>query len=124
MEQFVSNFEEACARKGISTVLPDVSSFPEYLQKHTIANYKLSVIIGVNNDEWTPDIKDTDQYKYYPWFRIEEDDMGPAGFRLSYGGYVYDYSFSTLGVRLACKSRELAKFMGENCADLYAELHA
>jgi hypothetical protein len=124
MEQFVSNFEEACALKSISTVLPDVSSLPKYLQKHVIATYMLSVIIGVNNGEWMPDIKDTDQRKYYPWFRIIPDNEGPAGFRLSYGDCGYGGSGSDLGVRLACKNSYLAMFMGKNCADLYAELHA
>jgi hypothetical protein len=42
--------------------------------------------------------------------------MGPAGFRLSYDVYDYFYSTSVLGVRLACKSSELAKFMGEKGA--------
>ena len=54
MENFVTTFEEACAKLGKSTQLPDVSSFPEHLQKHVIATYKLSVILEVNNGDWKP----------------------------------------------------------------------
>lgn len=119
MKNCVFSFDEACARLGISNVLPDVSLFPEGLQKHVTATYKLSRILEVNNGDWKPDMGDTDQWKYYPWFKINE---GSSGFALSYFGFGYDYSFADLGARLACRSSELAVAMGKNCIDLYTEL--
>lgn len=119
MKDCVFSFDEACARLGISNVLPDVSSFPESLQKHVTATYKLSRILEVNNGDWKPDLGDTDQWKYYPWFRINE---GSSGFALSYDVYVCVYSRTGLGARLACRSSELATAMGKNCIDLYTDL--
>lgn len=121
MKELVKSFEEACARKGISTQLPDVSTFPENLQKHVTATYKLSVVLEVNNGDWKPDIANTAQWKYYPWFRITPGE-GPSGFGLSFLGYVFDFSGSGLGARLACCSSDVAKFMGEHFTDLYKDL--
>ncbi len=124
MKKFVSSFEEACQQLGKSTELPDVSQWPERLQKHLIATYKLDTILEVNNDGWKANIADTDQYKYYPWFSVEPNESRPSGFALACDGYGCDLTISNLGARLACKDEELAQFMGENCAALYEELHA
>ena len=123
-EQFVSSFEEACARLGKSTQLPDVSTFPDHLQKHVTATFKLSTILEVNNGEWKPDIADTTQRKYFPYFLIRPDENCASGFGLSFYDYGCDYSGTSLGVRLACKDAGLAIFMGENCTDLYKDLLA
>jgi hypothetical protein len=120
-KEFLMSFENACAWKGISTDLPDVSSFPEHLRKHVIATYKLSVILEVNNDDWKLNLSDTSQYKYYPWFKINQEE-GPSGFALSYGDYGCTTSYSCLGARLACRSSELAEFMGRNCIEIYKDL--
>jgi len=122
MEQYLSNFEEACAKLGKPTQLPDVSAWPERLQNHLIALYKLDTILEVNNDGWKANMADTDEYKYYPWFDINPDDQQPSGFGLSYNGYGYVNSGSCLGARLACKSSDLARFMGKNCTELYKQL--
>ena len=119
-EQFVKSFDEACTRLGIGNELPDVSAWPVSLQKHLTATYMLSKILEVNNGEWKPDLADTDQMTYFPWFRIIRD--GSSGFRLSSDVYDYDYSCTRLGVRLACKSSELAEFMGETFPELYKDL--
>ena len=121
MEEFVKSFEEACAKLGISTQLPYVWSFPENLQKHVTATYKLSKILEANNGDWKPNLADTDQWKYYPWFRIVKDDS-QSGCGLSYLGCSYGNSSTGIGVRLACKDEELAEFMGKTFADLYKDL--
>jgi hypothetical protein len=123
-EQFISSFEEACAKLGQSTTIPDVSAWPERVQRHLKAFYQVEALVQANNGDWKADIADTDQLKYYPWFWVKKDAEGPFGFRLSYHGYVFDFSSSLLGARLACKSEELARFIGEARPDLYAELHA
>lgn len=123
MEKFVSTFEEACAKLGKSTELPDVSAWPEHLQGHLLATFKLDTILQVNNNGWKPNLADTTQKKWYPWFWVEKDNEGPGGFRLASYGFDYDHGASNLGVRLACESSDLARFMGENCPELYKELH-
>lgn len=120
---FVSTFEAACERLNRSTALPDVSMWPERLQRHLIALFKLDTILEVNNNGWVPDLANTSQWKHYPWFRIEKDANEAGGFRLSCSGYDYDCTVSYLGARLACETEELAEYMGENCAELYKDLH-
>ena len=119
-EQFVKSFDEACTRLAISNELPDVSAWPVNLQKHLTATYMLSKILEVNNGDWKPDLGDTNQWKYYPWFEIIKD--GSSGFRLSYRVCGCVSSRADLGVRLACKSSELAEFMGETFPEIYKDL--
>ena len=122
MEQYLSNFEEACAKLGKPTQLPDVSVWPERLQNHLVALYKLDTILEVNNDGWKANMADTDEYKYYPWFDINPDDQQPSGFGLSYYCYDYAYSCSSLGARLYYKDRETAKYAGTQFTELYADM--
>jgi hypothetical protein len=122
--QFLSSFEEACARLNMSSELPDVSKWPERLQKHLIALHKLDTILQVNNDGWVADLADIGQTKWYPYFWVTKDSNAPGGFRLAYYGCDYGSVTSHLGVRLACQSRDLAIFMGQECADLYKDLHS
>ncbi len=119
---YVSTFEDACARLGRKAELPDVSQFPEKIQKHLIAGIKLDAILEVNNEGWVPDMGNTSQWKYYPWFNIVADKAAAGGFRLSAYGFVYDFSHSYLGARHACRSGELARWMGKNCAELYDDM--
>ena len=104
--------------------IADVSQWPERLQKHLIATYKLDTILEVNNDGWKANIADTNQYKYYPWFLVEPDESRPSGFAMAYHDFDYFQMRSILGARLACKDEELAQYMGDNCTALYEELHA
>jgi len=117
----IKTFEEACAALGISTALPEVSMLPEAEQKAIVAHYKLTVIAKALNEGWKPDWSNDDEYKYYPWFDVEEDAAKPSGFGLSYGGYVGTDLYTFIGSRLCFKSRELAKYAGEQFTDLYEE---
>ena len=125
MKKFILTFEEACAALGCSTELPDVSAFAENKQKRLIADHKLEKILEVNNkidndgQPWEADLANTDQRKYYPYFEIHQEAEAPGGFRLSSYDCSYDGGYADVGARHACKSRELAIFMGENCADIY-----
>ncbi len=124
MENFICNFEEACAKLNRSTVLPDVSQFNPRLQAYIIALHKLDILLEVNNGGVEIKTANTKQWKYYPRFVIIPDDSRSFGFRLAYYAFDYARSSSFLGARLACASVELAIFMGENCAELYEPLMA
>ena len=116
---YVSTFEEACAKLGKSSELPDVSSFPEQLQKHITATYKLAMILEVNNGDWKPDLENMSQWKYYPWFGVVKES---SGFELSYVDCDCDFAGAFCGARLACKDEVLAEFMGTTFTDLYKDL--
>lgn len=122
---YVSTFEEACAKLDISTKLPLVSTFPESLQKNITATYKLATIIEVNNGGWKPDIIDPCQWRYYPVFKAVKES-GSSGYGISYIGYGCDCpnAFSFCGSHLACKDEKLAEFMGTTFLELYKDLYA
>lgn len=124
MENFISDFEEACAKLNRSAVLPDVSQFNTRLQAYIIALHKLDILLEVNNGGVEMKAANTAQWKYYPRFFIIPDDSRPFGFRLAFSHSDFDHSHSFLGARLACVSDKLTIFMGENCAELYEPLMA
>ena len=80
-------------------------------------NYrKIKTITKALNEGWKADWNDSNQYKYYPWFKM------------SSGGFVfcdmyYDRSYANAGYasRLCFKSSELAKYAGEQFLQLYSD---
>jgi len=124
MQKFISNYEDACAKLGRSTELPDVSKWSPKLQRHLTALHKLDTLLEVNNAGWEGDLANIEQKKWYPVFDIINDEDAPGGFRLSFFGSVYVSVNSDLGVRPACCSEELSDFMGRNCPNLYKDLHS
>lgn len=114
-------FENACAALGISTDIPaEESTTPR-----KVAGYKLDVIIEHHNGkQFKANLVDTTQRKYFPFFDIIPDDTVPRGFRLSLYDVSYVRAYASLGVRHACKDDDTARFVGNNCAELYADYHA
>jgi hypothetical protein len=76
---------------------------------------KLKLIAEVYNEGEVLDSMNTNQYKYYPYFKIV-----PSGFGLSYFNYDGWTSYSSVGVRLCFKSSELAIDAGKKFTDIYA----
>lgn len=110
----IKTFEEACEKLGQhETKLPDVSALPEKYAKSIIAHFKLMVIIEAINNGWIPDWDDSNQAKYYPWFK-----MG-SGFGFSYADYVVWESDAYAGSRLAYETVEKALYGGKQFEDLY-----
>ncbi|WP_265427858.1 hypothetical protein [Chryseobacterium sp. YIM B08800] len=114
----VKSFEDACQVLKIEANLPQVEKLPENNQKAIIAHYKLVIIAEALNEGWEPNWSNSAEYKYYPWFDMEGSSSG-AGF--SYDDFDYWITYSYFGSRLCFKSRELAKYIGENFTDLYKD---
>lgn len=78
-----------------------------------ILNNQLAVLITkALNEGWVPDWDNSNEYKYFPWFK-----MSSSGFRSH--DCVYWPAFSVVGSRLCFKNRELAKYAGEQFTDVY-----
>jgi hypothetical protein len=120
----VSSFEEACKAQGLNPfkILPDVSCLPEADQNTVTALAKMCIINRSLNGKWKADWNDLSQYKYYPWFNVEEKKVSASGFGLSCDGCGYAYSAAGLGVRLFYKDAETAKYAGETFIELYEAL--
>ncbi|MDV3666346.1 hypothetical protein CMU51_20050 [Elizabethkingia anophelis] len=79
-----------------------------------IAYKQLKLIVSALNEGWVPDWDNSNQCKYYAWFR-----MGSSGSGFSFGGYGYDFSGSHVGSRLCFKNRDLAEYAGKQFLTIY-----
>ena len=131
VSQYTFNFSETSGWNGEKSA--DLEAF-----------LKLRIVAAALNEGWTPDWNDKQQRKWYPWFYIyseeeynnlsEEDKCRVVGrasnYAYAYGGLVYSsssnvstFSYTFPGSRLAFKSKELAKYCGEQFGELWAMFH-
>lgn len=112
MHTDIKTFEDACKVRGIDpNNLPDFSMIPEQHRQALTDHYKLVIIAEALNEGWKPDWNNDDEYKYYPWFDMEN-------------GFVFlvsDFSDPTscVGSRLCYRSREIAEYAGKQFEGLY-----
>lgn len=83
-----------------------------------IAYKKAKLIASVYNEGVVLDPLNTNQNKYFPWFKISPG----SGFGLSYNDYGDWYTYSFVGVRLCFKDSYLAIDAGKKFIDIYADL--
>jgi len=114
IEDRVKTFEDACKILGVSSKLPDVSTFPIENQKYFIAQHKLITIIKALNEGWEPNWNDKNEHKHYPLFT-----QSPSGFGFSDTSYDYWYTGADVGSRLCLKTEELAEYIGKQFESLY-----
>ena len=147
----VKTFDDACHELGETHPLVQaLNLFEKNMGENTnsmpdvLAFLKLRIVVAALNEGWTPDWNDKQQRKWYPWFYIyseeeynnlsEEDKCRVVGRANNnahaYGGLVYanagnasSYSYTNIGSRLAFKSKELAKYCGEQFGELWAMFH-
>jgi hypothetical protein len=109
----VKSFEDACKIVGVdagdyempTTATKDDCSINAYA--------KLIIIAKALNEGWQPSWEDTNQYKYYPYFKHKN------GFGLSYDGYGYWATCTYVGSRLCFKNSELAEYAGTQFENIY-----
>lgn len=108
----IKTFEDACAELGI---VPNLAlEAYEVLSSDEIAYCKLKIIAEALNEGWKPDWSNSDEYKYYPWFEYSRSGSG-----FVYSDTYYANTHTYIGSRLCFKSREIAKYIGEQFNDLY-----
>ena len=115
----IKTFEDACEALGIKSEDFKIT-YPENVSHHGkafAAHMKLVIIAEALNEGWKPNWSDWDEYKYYPWFRMGS----PSGVGFSCLGCGRDFTASDVGSRLCFKSRELAKYAGNQFEELYKE---
>lgn len=152
----IKTFEDACAELGDKHpfVIQYKKLYDCFLRNmamnnnsHDIITFlKLRIITAALNEGWEPQFTD-DEYRYYPWFYIQDKDTMtedeqkecieiPDRYRvLLLGGYanpgthaglVDSYSYwrasgtnATVGSRLCLKTSALAKYAGRQFSDLW-----
>src|SRR5690606_7953551 len=110
--------EDAIAELGESD--PEVISLRtlEYagIENHIYYNQLAVVIVKALNEGWVPNWNDSNEYKYFPWFFLN-DKNGSSGFRFD-GNDLWPAN-SHVGSHLCLKSSELANYAGEQFTQVY-----
>ena len=147
IKERVKTFEDACEELGNEH--PFVKSYEKYVntasgeEDDVVAYLKLRIICAALNEGWEP-IFDKDEWRYYPWFyiytqkeyeKLDEEEkeecrvVGSSYFNSYAGGglvyasavYAGSSSYSSYGVRLVFKTRELAEYCGKQFIDIWAD---
>lgn len=67
----VKTYEDACKVLGVEPI-NEQNAKAQGFRSDEIARRKLETIAAALNEGWKPDWNNTDQYKYYPYFYIQE----------------------------------------------------
>jgi len=112
----IKNFDDVLNYHNIQK--EDFEKKVEDLTADEKAYQQIKLIASALNEGWVPDWKDYDQWKYYPWFDMDESSS-PGRFSF----YCSDDlgSLSTVGSRLCFKSRELCRYAAETFLEIYRE---
>ena len=89
---------------------------PDKHAKAMVAMYKLITIAEAWNkaDNFVPDYDNTNQYKWFPWFK-----KTPAGFVCAYSFYTASFAYAYFGSRLFFKDSNRARQFGEQFIDMW-----
>jgi len=114
----IKSYEDACNEIGLELEdLPDVENCEPEDRASIVAFHKLTIIARALNEGWTPNWKDSHEYKYYPWFNM----TNPAGVSYSFAFNTASHAYTNISSRLCCKSEELAAYFGKQFEKLWAE---
>lgn len=137
----VKTFKDACNELGIEHDKWVQDKKDLGLEADVIAYLKLRIIAAALNEGWKPQFT-TDEYRYFPWFylytqseidEMSEEEKSRVVFRSNYsadahGGVafavtVHDSSNpdTSIGSRLAFKTRELAEYAGRQFVEIWAD---
>lgn len=114
----IKTYEDACVELG-EEPLDEKAMLKAGFTPDEIIYRKIKTIVKALNEGWVPDMLDTDQYKYYPYFEV--DKSSPSGFGFCGTNYGYSYASADSGSRLCFKNRELAEYAGRQFLELYAD---
>lgn len=106
----IKTFEDACEALNIDE---EADCFTEG-DPDEIAYKKLKIIARALNEGWKPNWKNSQEYKWSPWFYMDS-----PGFRFSDSFCSNSDSFTAGGSRLCFKSEELANYAGKQFLKLY-----
>ena len=109
----IKTIEDACDEAGIShdSIFDSAKDSPD-----EIAYKKLKVVVKAINGDWVPDWSNSNQYKYYPYFKVL-----PSGFGFSASTYGTTDSGTFVGSRLCFESREKSDYAAKQFNDLYKQ---
>lgn len=119
----VKTYEDACKVLGVEPI-NEQNAKAQGFRSDEIARRKLETIAAALNEGWKPDWNNTDQYKYYPYFYIQENAKGKGSAGLSFASTAGTASatYANVGSRLCFYASRLARYAGNQFTDLYEQI--
>lgn len=118
----VKTYEDACKVLGVEPI-NEQNAKAQGFRSDEIARRKLETIAAALNEGWKPDWNNTDQYKYYPYFYIQENAKGAfAGLSFADTISAASYTSASFGSRLCFYASRLARYAGNQFTDLYEQI--
>lgn len=118
----VKTYEDACKVLGVEPI-NEQNAKAQGFRSDEIARRKLETIAAALNEGWKPDWNNTDQYKYYPYFYIQENAKGAfAGLSCANTSHAASNTNASLGSRLCFYASRLARYAGNQFTDLYEQI--
>lgn len=119
----VKSYEDACKVLGVEPI-NEQNAKAQGFRPDEIARRKLETIAAALNEGWLPDWNNTDEYKYYPYFYIQENakGKGSAGLSCANTFNAATNTGSSIGSRLCFYASRLAKYAGDQFSDLYEQI--
>ncbi|MGA2824319.1 MAG: hypothetical protein ABSE72_12435 [Bacteroidales bacterium] len=114
----IKSFEDACKKTGYDPSVAHLPLLPKEFGGALIAVLKLFIIFKAINNGWTPNWDDSNQFKYYPWFKVRSSG---SGFGFSGSDYDYDHTCTAVGSRLCTDTSEKALYIGKQFEKEYEE---
>lgn len=119
----VKTYEDACKVLGVEPI-NEQNAKAQGFRSDEIARRKLETIAAALNEGWKPDWNNTDQYKYYPYFYIQENakGKGSAGLSCASANAAATNAAATVGSRLCFYASRLARYASNQFTDLYEQI--
>ena len=100
---------------NVARLVTDIN--PKYIEALIALNELFTIAEAWNKaDEFEPDFSNRNQWKYFPWFKYDND---AAGFVCAYATGTATYAGAAAGSRLCFKTSERAEQFGKQFAHLY-----
>jgi len=109
-------YPEVCKRLGEKEItLKDFKQFDEDLSKKLLNTAIINQLVKYFNQGWKPNWKDTDEYKWYPYYTLNN-----KGGLVFYHSFVYHSRFcGSVGL---FKTKEICDFIGKTFIDIYEKI--
>lgn len=119
----VKTYEDACKVLGVEPI-NEQNAKAQGFRSDEIARRKLETIAAALNEGWKPDWNNTDQYKYYPYFYIQENakGKGSAGLSFAFTAGTATNAYAYFGSRLCFYASRLARYASNQFTDLYEQI--
>ena len=119
----VKTYEDACKVLGVEPI-NEQNAKAQGFRSDEIARRKLETIAAALNEGWKPDWNNTDQYKYYPYFYIQENakGKGSAGLSCASTSHAATNADADIGSRLCFYASRLARYASNQFTDLYEQI--